>query len=397
MAKRKFSDRLIKSLKPTAAAYDVVEGNGFAIRVLPSGTKTFCFLYTQDKKRRRLSIGIYPAITLEAAKTKYNLLWEAYKRGENPAGVDAVDEERSFAALAKEFMEKRAMIVKKAGGWKEDQRIIDKDLSVFADRPAGSLTRRDVVLFLEDMRDDRGLGRQVNIIHTLIRRIYAFALEREFPGVDYNPATSIAKVGKENEKDRNLSPGEIVKFWGYLDDNKRLDESTVRCLKFILVTMQRPGECIGIERSEISGDWWTIPIDKMKTARSRKDKAKEQRVFLTDTAKQLLGETGQPFPYPINRHGLSQALLRMLRTGRKDRLDISPAFTPHDLRRTGATLMASCDIDQTGIDKVLGHVLSKVQRTYNRHEYDEAKKKAMLKYEQRLLFILNFIGPFKPY
>jgi hypothetical protein len=41
-----FTDKKIKALKPKDHIYDVREKNGFAIRVFPSGEKSWVFIYT---------------------------------------------------------------------------------------------------------------------------------------------------------------------------------------------------------------------------------------------------------------------------------------------------------------------------------------------------------------
>lgn len=43
---RVFTDQFIKNLKPEAEMYQVREGRGFAIRVLPSGVKTWYYITT---------------------------------------------------------------------------------------------------------------------------------------------------------------------------------------------------------------------------------------------------------------------------------------------------------------------------------------------------------------
>jgi integrase len=84
-----------------------------------------------------------------------------------------------------------------------------------------------------------------------------------------------------------------------------------RALKLVLVTAQRPGEVIGMHGSEIDGRWWTVP-----TGRAKNKKA--HRVYLTDLALELIGDTageGYVFPSPrkatgqhISRHALSRAI-----------------------------------------------------------------------------------------
>ena len=52
-------------------------------------------------------------------------------------------------------------------------------------------------------------------------------------------------------------------------------------------------------------------------------------------------------------------------------------FTPHDLRRTAATLMGERGVRPDVIERVLNHTPAKIARTYNRAAYDAEKRQAL--------------------
>jgi integrase len=52
-------------------------------------------------------------------------------------------------------------------------------------------------------------------------------------------------------------------------------------------------------------------------------------------------------------------------------------FTPHDLRRTAATLMGERGVRPDVIERVLNHTPAKIARTYNRAAYDVEKRQAL--------------------
>lgn len=58
--------------------------------------------------------------------------------------------------------------------------------------------------------------------------------------------------------------------------------------------------------------------------------------------------------------------------------DKNGAWTPHDLRRTGATMMQALGISLDAIDRCQNHVLpgSKVRRHYMHHNYADEKRAA---------------------
>jgi integrase len=67
------------------------------------------------------------------------------------------------------------------------------------------------------------------------------------------------------------------------------------------------------------------------------------------------------------------------------------AWTPHDLRRTGATLMQRLKIEANVIDHCQNHVLagSKVRRHYLQHDFAQEKKDAWQKLGAHLNLILS--------
>ena len=67
------------------------------------------------------------------------------------------------------------------------------------------------------------------------------------------------------------------------------------------------------------------------------------------------------------------------------------AWTPQDLRRTGATLMQSLGVSLEIIDRCQNHVLpgSKVRRHYLHHDYADEKRDAWRLLGDRLSKILN--------
>jgi integrase len=67
------------------------------------------------------------------------------------------------------------------------------------------------------------------------------------------------------------------------------------------------------------------------------------------------------------------------------------AWTPHDLRRTGATLMQSLGVSLEIIDRCQNHVLpgSKVRRHYLHHDYADEKREAWRLLGEQLTQILN--------
>jgi len=401
-----FTDTMIKKLKPGANKYVRGEGNGFTIRVMPSGVKTWLYVYAFDDKRRELNLGSYPDVSLETARGRFDEAKKKLKNGIDPVAEkeQAAEGRRSaptVANLVKEYIEKHAKTHKKS--WQEDQRCLEKEvLPLWGTRKAADIKKRDVVLLLEGIVE-RGAPVMANNTLEKIRKMFNFAVERDI--LEFTPCYGVKKPTKKEHKDRVLTDKEIVTAWNGLDTAAMTGEMK-RALKLILVTAQRPGEVIGLHSNEIEGDWWTIPAERSKNG-------KAHRVFLTPTAKELIGDkkgfifesprpikrTGQEdTPKPMDVNAVAYAVRRNLEDPKQNGKDaetevtnkiVMESWTPHDLRRTAATNLSALGYTDEVIDAVLNHVKKGVVAIYNRHKYDLEKQKALESWERKLNRIIH--------
>ena len=69
---KQLTDTEVKTAKPKAKEYNLADGRGLALRVKPTGTKTWIFNYQHPitKKRNNLGFGSYPDVTLARAREK---------------------------------------------------------------------------------------------------------------------------------------------------------------------------------------------------------------------------------------------------------------------------------------------------------------------------------------
>ena len=260
----KFTDTFIRNLKPEQKKYYKREAYGFAIKVWPSGAKTWIYIYTQDGKRKEMRLGEYPAIKLADARTKYNEAYELHKNGRDPGAEDRQkQEERRLADtvedLVKEYIKKHAKVNKRS--WQDDERLLNKEVvPLWGDRKAEDIRKRDVVLLLEGIVE-RGSPAMSNQTLKIVRKMFNFAVERDI--LQHTPCAGVKALAPNNSRERTLNETEIRTLWANLDTGIISDEIK-RALKLILVTGQRPGEVIGMRKAEIDDRWWTIPSERAK-------------------------------------------------------------------------------------------------------------------------------------
>jgi len=61
---------LLKNATPKTKPYKVFDGQGLYVVVTPAGNKLWRFDYSINRKRKTLSLGMYPAVSLKEARIK---------------------------------------------------------------------------------------------------------------------------------------------------------------------------------------------------------------------------------------------------------------------------------------------------------------------------------------
>ena len=417
MAKR-FTAAQIKRLKPTSKRAIIFEhgGRGFGLRIEPSGRKSFFLEYrfgeAEERRNRVLTIGKHPTVSLTEARSIASQSLSQIEQDIDPATQKLtkkiVDRNAlTLGDLVEEYIEKWAKVKKKEQSWKEDERLLNKDiLPVFGRKKAKDIRRRDIVLLL-DAIVERGATITANRVLAVTRKMFNFAVGRDI--IDASPCVQIPAPSKENRRERYLSEDEIKVFWEKLDDAKMSQEIRL-ALKFLLVTGQRKNEVIGAEWSEfdLKNKWWTIPAEKSKNKLTH-------RVPLTSTAMEILNalkkSTGQyqfVFASPVGHTKrnperkagifpiLGSAVDRALRNNQTNNLKTKQKnifnldhFTPHDLRRTTASMMTKSGVDRLVLKKILNHADREVTAIYDIYEDDKEKQVAMRTWDRELKQILT--------
>ncbi|WP_168204666.1 tyrosine-type recombinase/integrase [Tardiphaga sp. vice304] len=391
------TDRAIRALKAPEGRVEVGDAScrGLSIRCTPAGVKTWTFAYKFEGKMRRITLGEYPTMGLSKARQTADERRKQRNEGTDPRA----ERDRERAAQAQQDMTfgnlcDRYVEHAKARGkvsWKTDEGYLNRPKAKFGKRAVSSITKRELIDFLETIASTSKSS--ANRTQSTVRTMWGWAAERDY--IPMNFLAGIKKVGgKEAEKDRVLSLDQIKAFFAALDDSEEKTQDAIRrALKLILLTAQRPGEVAGMMRSELCDldgprPHWIIPA-----ARTKNKKA-EHTVPLSPSAVRLIVETLKARDdaargandqaifesrfegvTSLARHSLSQAVRRIVKESGL------VAFTPHDLRRTGATLAQAARLPIDFVKALLNHNDKGVTGVYARWHMFEEKREAVLAIE----------------
>lgn len=312
------------------------------------------------------------------------------------------------------------------------------------------LTEHDVRAVLRAMVG-RGANRAAVVLRNNLTQMFAWAEKRQ-PWrkllADGNPMDliEISKIVDQdydlnNQRDRVLSVEEIHELQAIFHrmqthyevaPDKRvavqpMEQTVQRAIWIMLSTLCRVGELSMArwEHVDFDAGTWSIPRENVKGSRN------DFTVYLSEFSLYqfrclhvLTGASDWCFPSrngeghvdvkSISKQvGDRQVMFKRSRDGaprkpmknrRHDNALVlggekNGAWTPHDLRRTGATMMQGLGVSLDVIDRCQNHVLggSKVRRHYLHHDYANEKREAWTLLGSRLSLILSSPGNVLPF
>ncbi len=388
----KFSDATVRNLKPQASRYELREpnahGNGtLSLRVSPNGHKAWQYLYTVDGRDRRMTLGSYPEMSVAQAHAALGEAMQAREAGRDPGAqlVQAHVAERkapTFNELADQFLADYARDRKAPKSVANDERTLAHDLRpVLGPHKAEAIERKDVRALLKRIVE-RGAPVQANRTLALLRKIYNWGMSEDL--VPANPCGGIKAPGKETQRDRVLSEAELQAFLTNLTTAALAEESRL-ALRLQLLTAQRCGEVLALRWSEIDleAGWWTIPAAKAKNRKSHRVPLSAQAVDVLRAARALNPDRETVFPSPRGDKPMVETAVGRALARNMTHLGVD-AFTPHDLRRTAASLMTGMGVSRLVVSKLLNHSDAAVTAIYDRHSYDAEKRDALERWGRKV-------------
>ncbi len=400
-----FNARLAAAL--TAGNHLTIEGAP-GLRLVASSTTrawTYRFKSPVDGLMKQVRLGHWPAMGLPAALAA----WERV-RAQREAGVDPSAQRKAARATAASVVARqgltvrvvcdeylawyRGTVVEKTSN--ELDRLFARELDSVEALPATSITRAHAFNLLQPMRSRpvvarrlrQGLG--VAWDHALdagrlppeTPNWWRLVMRGKLPSQGKQIAGMLAGVGK-----RVLSEAEVGTLIRWLPNFSRdVDDA----LTLYLWTCCRGAEIVAMERSEVTrepdGVWWTVPRGKLKMRRN--PLTVDLRVPLVGRAlsvveRRLAAGTGQwLFPSPgrrsvghIHQKAVGVAVWSHMQYSEtrpewvRPRLPVE-RWAPHDLRRTGRTMLSSLGCPQNIAEAIIGHMGD----VYDRYGYDPQRR-----------------------
>jgi integrase len=402
-----FDARAAKVLPP--GSHIIVPGAPGLRLVATASTRTWVYRYKSpaDGRMRQVRLGHWPALGLPGALAAWEKL-----RQQREAGADPAAEKRKRRADTAAKAQVEAYTVRRAcDNWlagysgtvaprtyAEAERLLRVELGSLGEKPAAEVTRGDCYGLIDGKRHKPVVA---GALRQVLGAVWDRALDAgELPDSAPNwwrlilrgklPSKGKVVAGENiGPVKRVLSDAEVGQLLRWMPNHSR---DMADLLTLYLWTCCRGAELVAMARTEVTeepdGLWWTVPREKLKMRRN--PLTTDLRVPLVGRSlaivRRRLDATTGAWLFPSagrSGHIEQKAIGVAVWTHFPDcastpewarpRLQM-PRWAPHDLRRTGRTILAAIGCPAEVAEAILGHQAPGIQATYNRHSYDAERR-----------------------
>ena len=367
--KRRLTELGVRKARPEKAAYliwDTLQ-RGLALRVQPTGSRSWVVVYSRYGRPRWLHLSKADAIALGDARMLAAKAMLNVAEGKDPAADKKAERGAgTFADLASKYVEQYAKKHNKS--WKQAAALVNRfALPRWGKLQAASITRADVKAMMAKIEAPIIANQTL----AALSAIFSWGVREEV--VAANPCKLVER-NPTKSRERVLSQSELPSFWQAFN---KLDPVRGAALKAILLLGQRPGEVIHMRREHLKDGWWEMPGEPANGWPGTKN-ADSHRVWIPKPAQELLADSGpsttgfvfaDPHGGPINR--VDHAMRSICAKLKLERA------TPHDLRRTHGSTITAMGFGRDAMNRVQNHKEGGIADVYDRHRYETETKTIM--------------------
>jgi integrase len=386
------SDAKVRAAKPRQKPYKLTDSHRLYLLVKPGGSKLWKWGYAYDGKQKTMHLGIYPLVTLVAARAKRDEARTQLQEGRDPSIVKKLRVQANIEAGRNTFERvARAWHEMAKSQWAAHHaadilRSLERDVfPSIGSLPISELTPPKLLEFLRAI-EDRGAIETAKRVRQRVSAVFIFAIAEGI--AERDPAEKLGAALKPLRKGRQPAITDLARLRKLIADAEEdyARPITRLALRFLALTVVRPSELRGArwdEFEDLNGrkPVWRIPAARMKGDLDRKEEVggdhlvplARQSIAVLRALWPLTGNCELLFPStrflhkPMSENAIGYLLNRAGYHGR---------HVPHGFRAAFSTIMNEWaerhgkEHDRKVIDLMLAHVpREKIESAYNRAAY----------------------------
>lgn len=385
-----FTDASIKRLPARDLPYREFERGeipGFCLQVQPSGSRTFYLQHTAGGHRRFYRLGMYPHLSLAAARAMAREHLAILATGGDPQAPKRSEFGTVGDLLDAWLIHQRERDGRRLG---DVDRAIRGNCGPILERVAVEVTATDIRAILAAIHQ-RGSRVMANRVRAHLHAMWVYGMRHDHDprqlhrpvrfGLESNPVIAVPRDSTaERAGERALTWAEVREVW----NTDRLSVPARQACRLLLMSGSRVNEVCQASWAEFDLDakLWTLPAERAKTRRTLLTPLTPMTLELLMELREIFGDTHWLFParnvawasQPWGNTAMGHAVSKA-----------GYDWTARDLRRTWKTLAGGAGLGLEIRNRIQGHALQDVgSRHYDRHGYLEEKQAALLKWEREL-------------
>lgn len=381
----RLTDAKCRTAPPTDKPQRLFDGGGLYLEVAPRGGKWWRLKYRLAGKEKRISLGVYPEVTLKEARGRRDEARKQITSGADPSAVKKARRIAAAAAPADSFQEvAREWVTKMEAVWSEGHRDVTLERLqnyVFpwhGQHAVGAITAPELLATLR-LIEARGAVESAHRVRQICSKVFAYGIATG--RAERNPADelrgALAPV-KQTHLAALTDPTAVAKLLRAIDGYA--GGLITRCaLRISPLVFVRPGELRTAEWGEFDLDKaeWNIPAAKMKMRVAHLVPLATQAVAILKEVQPLTSRSRYVFPSvrsgerPMSNNTVLAAL-RTMGYGTDE-------MTGHGFRAMARTILDEVlGIRPDIIEHQLAHkVKDPLGRAYNRTTHLPERRKMM--------------------
>ncbi|MDR0816051.1 MAG: integrase arm-type DNA-binding domain-containing protein [Desulfovibrio sp.] len=373
------TDTMLRSLKPNSIPSKHTDAGGLYLYVSSSGGKLWRMDYRFAGKRKTLSFGAYPAVSLKDARQKREEAKEQLADGIDPsaqkkeAKAAAIAEAREAAAtfetVAREWYAKKMPSYTEGHRKKTLSRLEKQLFPIIGNKPFPSLEPSDILVAVRKA-EERGCIETAHRLVHICGQVCRYARLVGYTKYDVSAGLSEAILPVPKIHYATITDSEQIGPLLRAIFEYNGDVSMAYALRILPYVFVRSGELRAAEWKEFNFDTaeWLIPAARMKMRRPHTVPLAKQVMATLKTLREYSGDGRLVFPSPFSKSrcisdvGLLNALRRMGYARGE--------MTIHGFRSMASTLLNERGNRPDVIEAQLSHSDNdKIRDSYNRAEY----------------------------
>ena len=372
----------VKNAKAKAKPYRLFDGGGLYLEVTPSGGKCWRYKYRYAGKERRLSLGLYPDVSLAEARERHSAARKALSAGHDPNEVKRESKRQTilrsantFEMVAREWHKSRLHTWTPKHGAKLLKRLEADAFPKLGHRPVAEINAAELLSVVKKV-EERGA---LDVAHRLLQncaQVFTYAIVTQ--RAERNPASDLRGALKPIPRSNHayLKPEELPEYFKRLHSSKA-NSLTKVALNLVLLTFVRSGELRAAEWPEIQWEKaeWRIPAGRMKMREIHIVPLSKQALKTLRELQETTGSSRYLFPNKYHRTGFmsENTLLFALYD-----MDYRFKATVHGFRSTASTVLNEQGFRNDIIERQLAHgERNEVRAAYNHAQYLPERRKMM--------------------